>query len=380
MGILNIVQPKQKSHFIDVLKGWAMLSVIVVNYLLASVACGGFMDQKDEWASVIVFIFSDAAWSILAVLFGYGMHRLFIQYQFLPFHQQRHIIMRRILSLFIIGLINIAFFWGDILHDYALVSLMVWPFLNIRPKILIHIFLLFFLFINPVSISIVNQYLAYGFINPHLYGEALVKEGFWNHVSINYEYFFASEITDPSYMISVHLHMFAMMLLGVLLSKVSIKSVHSLFLYLKTIFRRVKQKQHLLFYYFFLFFGVVLLVYYSFYDISFIVSTCILSVQVVLLFLFSNSVGIISPVKAIGAMSLTAYLSQNVLMIFLFWNVDWGFQLRLSLKEVMLMALIIYFLQAWLCYFWLKKYRYGPVEWLWRSFNYYKWIPNRKDS
>ncbi|MEN3156818.1 DUF418 domain-containing protein [Alkalimonas sp. NCh-2] len=36
------------------------------------------------------------------------------------------------------------------------------------------------------------------------------------------------------------------------------------------------------------------------------------------------------------------------------------------------LALLHYGLQLWFSYWWLLRYRYGPMEWLWRSLTYGK--------
>jgi uncharacterized protein len=34
-------------------------------------------------------------------------------------------------------------------------------------------------------------------------------------------------------------------------------------------------------------------------------------------------------------------------------------------------------LQLWLSPIWLRNFRFGPVEWLWRSLTYWRWQPLR---
>jgi hypothetical protein len=44
----------------------------------------------------------------------------------------------------------------------------------------------------------------------------------------------------------------------------------------------------------------------------------------------------------------------------------------------MLFALVIYVAQIYFSKWWLSKYRYGPIEWVWRQLSYGKRLPIRK--
>ena len=46
----------------------------------------------------------------------------------------------------------------------------------------------------------------------------------------------------------------------------------------------------------------------------------------------------------------------------------------------LLFALTIYVAQVFISKWWLKKYHFGPVEWVWRQLSYAKRLPNRKNG
>ena len=73
---------------------------------------------------------------------------------------------------------------------------------------------------------------------------------------------------------------------------------------------------------------------------------------------------------AVGRMSLTAYLLESVLFVFITdW---WGLGLfgQMGYAELLLVALIVYVVVVLLCVAWQKFFRMGPMEWLWRSISY----------
>ena len=81
-----------------------------------------------------------------------------------------------------------------------------------------------------------------------------------------------------------------------------------------------------------------------------------------------------------GRMALTNYLTQTVVQSLLFygWGLAWiG---RLGLVFVFPFALTIFAIQLACSRWWLARFRFGPVEWLWRSLTYGQAQPMRRGS
>jgi uncharacterized membrane protein YeiB len=49
----------------------------------------------------------------------------------------------------------------------------------------------------------------------------------------------------------------------------------------------------------------------------------------------------------------------------------------LSGPELTALAVVVFVLLASLSHAWLRHYRMGPLEWLWRCGTYWRWLPNR---
>lgn len=81
-----------------------------------------------------------------------------------------------------------------------------------------------------------------------------------------------------------------------------------------------------------------------------------------------------------GRMALTNYVLQSVIGTFLFFG--WGLGLIGQLRSVylVLIAIVLIALQTWFSKYWLQHFRYGPLEWLWRSATYWKWQPFWKEA
>ncbi|HET8547360.1 MAG TPA: DUF418 domain-containing protein [Bryobacteraceae bacterium] len=78
----------------------------------------------------------------------------------------------------------------------------------------------------------------------------------------------------------------------------------------------------------------------------------------------------LAPFGAVGRMALTNYLLQSVLL-------TWAFRLTGLYAQpwfgplLLLVPTILFFaMQVWASNWWLERYQFGPLEWLWRSLTY----------
>lgn len=78
----------------------------------------------------------------------------------------------------------------------------------------------------------------------------------------------------------------------------------------------------------------------------------------------------LAPVAAAGQMALTNYLTQTILFSFLFFGYGFGLMGRLSPLQAAGIGFVLYAAQLWFSRWWLRRYRFGPFEWLWRSATY----------
>jgi uncharacterized protein len=74
-------------------------------------------------------------------------------------------------------------------------------------------------------------------------------------------------------------------------------------------------------------------------------------------------------------MALTNYLTQSVLQVFAFYGLGLALHQQLQRHEVGYIILAIWLFQAIFSTWWMKRYRFGPMEWLWRSLTYWQRQP-----
>ena len=77
-------------------------------------------------------------------------------------------------------------------------------------------------------------------------------------------------------------------------------------------------------------------------------------------------------------MALTNYLMQSLIASFIFYGWGLGYYGRLDRIEYMPIVLGVWAFQMFLSPIWLKRFRFGPMEWVWRSLTYWKVQPLRR--
>ena len=78
---------------------------------------------------------------------------------------------------------------------------------------------------------------------------------------------------------------------------------------------------------------------------------------------------------ALGRMGLTTYLMQTLFGVLLFFPIGLGMLNELGVLPCLLIGLAVFTFQIQFSKWWLKRFRFGPVEWLWRSLTYMKVQP-----
>ncbi|QNA43167.1 DUF418 domain-containing protein [Lacibacter sediminis] len=74
--------------------------------------------------------------------------------------------------------------------------------------------------------------------------------------------------------------------------------------------------------------------------------------------------------QAAGQMALTNYIVQTILCSFFFFGYGLGYYDQLEIYQLFYVVGVIWVLQLIYSPFWLKHFKFGPLEWLWRSLTY----------
>jgi uncharacterized protein len=81
------------------------------------------------------------------------------------------------------------------------------------------------------------------------------------------------------------------------------------------------------------------------------------------------------PFAKVGQMAFSNYLLQIVIGTTIFYGYGLALYGKLGCALGEALAIIVFIFQVILSSWWLKKYQFGPIEWLWRSLTYSKFQP-----
>ena len=88
--------------------------------------------------------------------------------------------------------------------------------------------------------------------------------------------------------------------------------------------------------------------------------------------------GLTNRLAAVGRMAFTNYIMHTVLCGLIFYGHGLGLIGNVERAGQLLIVLGIWMLQLWLSPIWLSHFRFGPLEWLWRSLTYWRPQPMRQ--
>lgn len=387
--MVNSYQPiedKKRTVIVDILRGWALLGVVLGNYIDYSyIGIPIPTNTKSVFCEILNGInqlfFVAKSWTLLSVLFGYGFAVL-INNVTSKGKNPVAFFAWRMFILFILAFINSAFWWGDILKDYAFLGLVLLMFYKCSAKTIRIMFCVLLLaipflaaYFNTIKIELPDvitdpKYLV-------LYHSTNLIDVF----KFNLFGTFYGEMINVTYASTVHLVMFTCMLMGFYAQKID-------FFNRLTTFK--KQLKHTLFISFFI--PVIIGLLYAFvidrkaqYATYFtlwnwlIISTMIFIATSICLFYCNNKLKkFFNYLRFAGKMTLSNYIVQNILSTLIFSGVGLKLYNTMPFWFYFILAVIVFIIQLFISKWWLTKYNYGPAEWLWRVLSYRKSFPFKK--
>jgi len=97
---------------------------------------------------------------------------------------------------------------------------------------------------------------------------------------------------------------------------------------------------------------------------------CAYAVAVVLLFQVPAVSRLAAPLAAVGRTALSNYLLQSIVCTAIFYRYGLGLYGTVGPAAGMALSVAVFALQAPASACWLRRFRWGPVEWIWRSLTY----------
>jgi len=396
--------PSERNNAIDVLRGFGVLGILIMNIQYFSMVQGAYFNPTvygdltgiNRWVWVLSHIFVDQKFmTIFSILFGAGVIMIVSRIE-ADGCSALKIYYRRVILLILIGLAHAYLLWsGDILVGYGLCGLVVYLLRNSRPSRL----LIFGLLTISVSTAI---YLFFGWSMKFWPPEAINgMMQFWKPTSEMIQIEIATNqagwigqlgnrISSAIFMQTFVFAIWAgwrsggLMLIGMALYKLGILTgersnkfytymvVFGLIVGLPVVIYGIMRN-----------FQADWSIYYSFfYGIQFnywgslFIGMAFIGIIMLICktFRFKN---IIKPLSAVGRMALTNYILQTLICTTIFNGHGFGLFGEVSRYSQILLVFGIWIIQLIVSPIWLRYFRFGPLEWFWRSLTYGRLQPMR---
>ncbi len=383
---------------IDILRGFALFGVILVNVFYFNVPAAYFSEYYNQFNDplnsglfhILNWFFTGKFYPIFSFLFGLGF-----SIQFLKSRQKGAnpytFLARRLTILLLFGLAHIIFVWEeDILFIYAVFGFVLLALAERSPKFILatalvlyfapHIFnianIFFQSYAHPsVTLDSINTYVNFYTTAPYLQilheriaiylqkfsqSDILISQlnrlaFFLMGLYVGKKNYIATFGKESRYWFKFLLISLCVFLAGFLVDKIWLRDLDKLGNppFLLSIQEMVNAISNLFQVYVYIT-GFLLLLTVSWIKPFFV------------------------PLANIGRTALTVYLMHSTVFSFIFYS--FGLKLYGSLIPIQLFAIAIglFFVDVVLSILWLKYFQYGPLEWIWRSLTYNKVLPLRK--
>jgi uncharacterized protein len=371
----QLILQRERIHKLDVIRGFAILGIFFVN-IPAMVGNSGSFTGMDKYINLFYDLFIDTRfYTIFAFLFGIGFY-IFISRAKEKGLRYSWLFAKRLLILFIFGAIHYIIFWsGDILHMYALSGGFLLFFYRRRLKTVLIWAIAFFTIAHTFIISLIVL-----MMETEKYASTVAVQNYFDewliHVQKRAGDVFSTKLLLESLLFPEILSLF---LIGLYVGK-------------KGIFYKIEEYRTSL----------------RKWQLGSLVMGLLLCVPIVIGFfqheayvskdyyfwvmLSGKPLGmfyIITLMLAkgrwlnyfgyVGQMALSNYLAHTLIGVVLL-SVFIKQPTSISLLTQVFIVLTVYIAQIFVSKWWINYYRFGPLEWLWRSGTYGKFQSMRRES
>lgn len=402
MATIKPIEPEQRIEILDILRGFALLGIIFNNVLYFSgYSFMSYYDLKqlanfqlnESIFSFLDFIIRAKFYTLFSILFAVGFYLQFNKYRgestaFLKTYR------RRIFILLIIGFTHSLIWFGDILFTYSVIAFILILFCNTKQKNILRWALFFMLLPLLLDLAVVPFFqipdvintknsVAVAHVNYPDMAPRVVVNTFQNGTIA--ELFF------------LNIHNIAWKYLGYIPSGGLLK-ILGIFLfgyYLASIGFFTNNNNSNSLFVFSLIIGILATtsakilggnvyrfppapqdILYKFLLLAGQIFMCLFYITSIFK-IARTSIGrkLLMHLIPVGRMALSNYLFQTIIMITIFYN--FGFKLigKIGLIPIIGIVVTILILQIIFSTIWLRYFRFGPFEWIWRSLTYWQCQP-----
>lgn len=403
MHHLHPIASSQRLDLVDALRGFAIFGILMVNMpgmFTPGVELIMMPNLGNGTADVlahgfIYFFFLGKFFVLFSLLFGFGFY-MFLHKDGKPVPQVVKTFRKRLFWLLMFGVLHVTFLWeGDILIFYALFGFLLLLFRKSSDRkvmiwmmvfLLLPILFMFLISLVPMMIAGNPEALAayeQGNQMQMAQTQDIIKRAYETYSTGTYSEIMAMNWEQWNFLI-VGIFVFyptcmSMFLLGLLIGR---RELFKNALNFLTLYRKL--------FWMGLIIGIPLnlLLLYTvvkgnngvidqwqvlgrvagiFGGVAFL---CAYVSGFILLYHSGKLSTLFSGFSAVGRMALTNYLSHSLIALFLFRSIGLGLYGKVEMWQGILLTCVIFGLQILFSKWWLGKFRFGPLEWLWRTLTY----------
>ncbi len=407
------VQQTERIQIVDILRGFALFGILLVNMAIFSHPFQAILfpadpampwyDRAATW--LIHFLGEGKFYALFSMLFGLGMILLMERIEargrrFAPFY------MRRLLALLVIGIVHAFLIWpGDILIIYALLGFPLLLFRKAKPRTLL-IWAVILIALPLLFYVTATGLIALGSATPE--GAQQIQQGF-DQAEAGYraELARASQVYPTGSFMEITTQRVADYL-SMGLTSIFVLGFNILAMFLvgawfgkQRIFADLDA--HRPFFRKLLLWGAIIgltgnAIYATLimgvprYDLSpaLVIAMIAQGVGAPLLMLaYVSAICLLAlrpawgrrlqALAPVGQMALTNYLLQSIIATTIFYGYGLALFGQVGAAWGIVLSVAIYLLQIPFSHWWMKRFLFGPAEWLWRSMTYWKWQPMRRN-
>ncbi len=389
---------------LDVLRGFALLGIFLMNIEYFNRPLQEFGEGIPAatigWdyavARLTEIFITGKFWVLFSMLFGMGFVVMQTQAA-LDGRAFKFLYLRRTMGLLIFGLLHIALLWsGDILHSYALVAfvLMCLPLMSLRACALMGVTLYLgpacLLLLSSISIRFLSEAELQKIAVESADNANLAIQAAHTYASGNYWQVVNQRLSDFWHMLSYEQYVFigalGIFLIGAAIMRsgrlLDLKANRKFFLNSSMGCALLAALP----------IGIANAVYgHSFMTSQGMLEQALMTIGNLPLSLFYLSgiayamsfasgrkvLGLLAPA---GKMALTNYLMQSLIASTVFFGYGFGLWNQWGRADLALFVMIVFIAQVIFSHLWLRYFRYGPMEWLWRALTYWVLPPMRVSS
>lgn len=401
------VKTSERYVILDALRGFAILGICAANYPEFSLYTFQSKEITDAMPTadidrvlrfMLYFLVDGKFYTLFSLLFGIGFS-IIISNAARKGANGFRIFYRRMALLTLIGFLHLMFIWsGDILMLYALLGMCLPLLRNVSDRGLLRTAAFFLLL--PIAVDAVTQVLGVSLSAPAVreqwrycdrYGITEENFGYWLRDATSYGDMFkfliqgawvrVQEFVDGNRYFKV----FGLFVLGFYIGR---NRMYADLAARKPLLRHVTTIG--------LAAGLPLSLLYAWscmngHPLGNAVHTAIYTVSVYplglaymcgmcLMYLRHKDLAVWRRLAYPGRMALTNYIGQSVIGALLFYGIGLGLGASFGLVQTELVVAGVYLFQTAFSRVWLRFFRFGPLEWIWRMLTYGRWFDIRNDS